>query len=311
MKPGLQSRRGGWNCFGGNSKAAGRPCCLVLGTMVCCKSQAAHLEPVVNAPTEQVLLADRCSPDTSHRKLPLPMLLLLLPLLLVAILWVVCLLTATIYALQLLEQLLEVLDPTPPDQFRDHSEQAGRLLFADTSTARLTRSGSFCCGWLWATNGGTLAREKRPSLLRRVQRFFSACRRRLQLLLAQSSTATLLQQAAALWRGIPLRRGSPPQLRRVSLAHKRAYYFVLARDELVWHTTEAASCRGAGPAGRIRLDSIVEAPPTPPPHTSSPPLLPTPPPFSLARCMGRCWCSLRSHPSWWPRGCLRTVPSPC
>ena len=253
-----------------------------------------------------VLLADRCSPDTSHRKVRLPLLLPLLPFLLVAILWVGCLLTATIYALQLMEQLLEVLDPTPPDQFRQRNQPVSRSLSAETSTARLTRSGSFCCGWLWATND-TLAPEKPLSLLQRVRRFLRAPRRRLQLLLAESSTATLLEAPwllLALWRGTPLRRGgrcsprSPPQLRRVTHSPKRAYYFLLARDELVWHATETASSRGAMPAGSIRLDSIVEArpplllrlrlrlclPPAPPPPTI-PPTYPYPP---LRRRVGRC-----------------------
>lgn len=220
-----------------------------------------------------VLLADRCSPDTSHRKLPLPLLLPLLPFLLLALLWVACLLTATIYALQLMEQLLEFLDPTPPDQFRD--QPVNRTLYAETSTSRLTRSGSFCCGWLWATDG-SLAPEKPLSILQRVQCFLRAPRRRLQLLMAESTTATLLEAPwllLALWRGTatgtaagtatgspPRRggRGSPPQLRRVTPEPKRAYFFVLARDELVWHTTEAGASRGAVPAGSIRLDSIVE-----------------------------------------------------
>jgi len=220
-----------------------------------------------------VLLADRCSPDTSHRKLPLPLLLPLLPFLLLALLWVACLLTATIYALQLMEQLLEFLDPTPPDQFRD--QPVNRTLYAETSTSRLTRSGSFCCGWLWATDS-SLAPEKPLSILQRVQCFLRAPRRRLQLLMAESTTATLLEAPwllLALWRGTatgtaagtatgspPRRggRGSPPQLRRVTPEPKRAYFFVLARDELVWHTTEAGASRGAVPAGSIRLDSIVE-----------------------------------------------------
>jgi hypothetical protein len=253
-----------------------------------------------------VLLADRCSPDTSHHKLRLPLLLPFLPFLLVATLWVGCLLTATIYALQLMEQLLEVLDPTPPDQFRN--QPVRRSLFAETSTARLTRSGSFCCGWLWATSD-SLAPEKPLSLLQRVRRFLRAPRRRLQLLLAESSTATLLEAPwllLALWRGTPLRRGGrgrPPQLRRVTHDPKRAYYFVLARDELVWHATEAASSRGAMPAGSIRLDSIVEArpplrlppPPSaslrlpPPPSASSgPPPLPAPPSHPPRRGGGRC-----------------------
>ena len=240
-----------------------------------------------------VLLADRCSPDTSHHKLRLPLLLPFLPFLLVATLWVGCLLTATIYALQLMEQLLEVLDPTPPDQFRN--QPVRRSLFAETSTARLTRSGSFCCGWLWATSD-SLAPEKPLSLLQRVRRFLRAPRRRLQLLLAESSTATLLEAPwllLALWRGTPQRRGGrgrPPQLRRVTHDPKRAYYFVLARDELVWHATEAASSRGAMPAGSIRLDSIVEARPPlrlPPPPSASHRLLqpPPPPPPPLPRIL--------------------------
>ena len=255
-----------------------------------------------------VLLADRCSPDTSHRKLPLPLLLPLLPFLLLALLWVACLLTATIYALQLMEQLLEFLDPTPPDQFRD--QPVNRTLYAETSTSRLTRSGSFCCGWLWATDG-SLAPEKPLSILQRVQCFLRAPRRRLQLLMAESTTATLLEAPwllLALWRGTatgtaagtatgspPRRggRGSPPQLRRVTPEPKRAYFFVLARDELVWHTTEAGASRDAVPAGSIRLDSIVEArsprlpplptsPAPPPPVSSSPPLRLSPPPFTRA-----------------------------
>ena len=221
-----------------------------------------------------VLLADRCSPDTSHRKLPLPLLLPLLPLLLFLTLWIGCMLAATIYALQLVEQLLEVLDPTPPDQFQDRS-QPSSVLFAETSTSRLTRSGSFCCGWLWATNG-PVAPERRGSHLRPVQRFLRAPRRRLERILAESSIATLLQQAAALWRGGPLRRGGSTQLRRV--IRKRAYFFVLARDELVWHATEAASSRGAAPAGSIRLDSIVEAPRPPASLHRVPPSPPTSPP---------------------------------
>ena len=250
-----------------------------------------------------VLLADRCSPDTSHRKLRLPLLLPLLPFLLVAILWVGCLLTATIYALQLLEQLLEVLDPTPPDQFRERNQPVSRTLFAETSTARLTRSGSFCCGWLWARND-TLAPEKPLSLLQRVQRFLRAPRRRLQLLLAESSTATLLEAPwllLALWRGTPLRRGgrcsprSPPQLRVTTHDPKRAYYFLLARDELVWHATEAASSRGAMPAGSIRLDSIVEA---------RPPLL-------LRLRLRLCLPPRPSTPHYTPHLPLPTLAAPC
>ena len=218
----------------------------------------------------EVLLADRCSPDTSHRKLRLPLLLPLLPFLLAAIVWVAIALAAIIYALLLIEQMLEVLDPTPPDQFRDRNQPVSRSLFADeTSANRLTRSGFFCCGWLWATSD-TLAPEKPLPLSQRVRRFLRAPRRRLQLLLAESSTATLLEAPwllLALWRGTPLRRardrarerGRLPQRRRVSHDPSRAYFFLLARDELVWHATEAASSRGAMPAGSIRLDSIVEA----------------------------------------------------
>jgi len=223
----------------------------------------------------EVLLADRCSPDTSHRKLRLPLLLPLLPFLLVAIVWVAIALAAIIYALLLIEQMLEVLDPTPPDQFRDRNQPVSRSLFADeTSANRLTRSGSFCCGWLWCTSD-TLAPEKPLPLSQRVRRFLRAPRRRLQLLLAESSTATLLEAPwllLALWRGTPLRRardrardrGRLPQRRRVSHDPSRAYFFLLARDELVWHATEAASSRGAMPAGSIRLDSIVEARRSPP-----------------------------------------------
>ena len=219
---------------------------------------------------DEVLLADRCSPDTSHRKLRLPLLLPLLPFLLLAIVWVACALAAIIYALLLIEQMLEVLDPTPPDQFRDRNQPVSRSLFADeTSANRLTRSGSFCCGWLWATSD-TLAPEKPLPLSQRVRRFLRAPRRRLQLLLAESSTATLLEapwHLLALWRGTPLRRardrardrGRLPQRRRVSHDPSRAYFFLLARDELVWHATEAASSRAAMPAGSIRLDTIVEA----------------------------------------------------
>ena len=221
------------------------------------------------------MLADRCSPDTSHRKLRLPLLLPLLPLLLVAIVWVAIALAAIIYSLLLIEQMLEVLDPTPPDQFRDRNQPVSRSLFADeTSANRLTRSGSFCCGWLWCTSD-TLAPEKPLPLSQRVRRFLRAPRRRLQLLLAESSTATLLEAPwllLALWRGTPLRRardrarerGRLPQRRRVSHDPSRAYFFLLARDELVWHATEAASSRGAMPAGSIRLDSIVEARRSPP-----------------------------------------------
>ena len=54
---------------------------------------------------DEVLLADRCSPDTSHRKLRLPLLLPLLPFLLLAIVWVACTLAAIIYALLLIEQM--------------------------------------------------------------------------------------------------------------------------------------------------------------------------------------------------------------
>ena len=242
------------------------------------------------------MLADRCSPDTSHRKLRLPLLLPLLPLLLVAIVWVAIALAAIIYALLLIEQMLEVLDPTPPDQFRDRNQPVSRSLFADeTSANRLTRSGSFCCGWLWATSD-TLAPEKPLPLAQRVRRFLRAPRRRLQLLLAESSTATLLEAPwllLALWRGTPLRRardrardrGRLPQRRRVSHDPSRAYFFLLARDELVWHATEAASSRGAMPAGSIRLDSIVEARPASlAPSSSAPcpsslaPLPRTPPP---------------------------------
>ena len=240
----------------------------------------------------EVLLADRCSPDTSHRTLRLPLLLPLLPFLLVAIVWVACALAAIIYALLLIEQMLEVLDPTPPDQFRDRNQPVSRSLFADeTSANRLTRSGSFCCGWLWATSD-TLAPEKPLPLSQRVRRFLRAPRRRLQLLLAESSTATLLEAPwllLALWRGTPLRRardrarerGRLPQRRRVSHDPSRAYFFLLARDELVWHATEAASSRGAMPAGSIRLDSIVEARLSPPCVSPVSPLcLPCIPPAS-------------------------------
>ena len=273
-----------------------------------------------------VLLADRCSPDTSHRKLPLPLLLPLLPFLLLALLWVACLLTATIYALQLMEQLLEFLDPTPPDQFRD--QPVNRTLYAETSTSRLTRSGSFCCGWLWATDG-SLAPEKPLSILQRVQCFLRAPRRRLQLLVAESTTATLLEAPwllLALWRGTatgtaagtatgspPRRggRGSPPQLRRVTPEPKRAYFFVLARDELVWHTTEAGASRDAVPAGSIRLDSIVEA------RSPRLPFASRLPPLPVHAGVGRCWWSRRSRPSWRRRhsgrrrACPRSTASRC
>ena len=164
------------------------------------------------------LLRDRCTPDTSHVRLPLPVLLPLLPLLLVLLLCAASLLAATLVALRLLEAVFEFIDPTPPDPLRDNAQHISIPRVPSTKNRpRLTRSGSFCCGWLWAE--GTLTPAK-PTYWRRVQRCIRAPRRRLHLLLSETRLAAALVRV--------LQGRSPPPQRRSS-SRERGYFFVLVR----------------------------------------------------------------------------------
>ena len=181
---------------------------------------------------------------------------LFLPLLLALLVAAGCVLAITGWALLVLEHVLELFAPTSTradeeaeqqlqqQQQRERESSSGSLS-RGSSSSRLTRVGSFVCGWLWVEGQPVWAPAPAPSsywdyllLHRQLRRLVGA---------AYSGLRSRLLRGTS--------RGRHRE--RHHLLHAaREGFFVLARDELRWYTDAASSSRP--PLGTICLDAIVE-----------------------------------------------------